>query len=72
MKQIPLSALLTDEEIEHASKLYVEHAADGKFASIVDQEVISPVLHRINEATGQENDSRYLAYALEAAFAGLL
>lgn len=64
--------MFTDDEIDYACRLFSEHAKGGKFASIVEEEIIKPNIGRINEATGQENDTRYLAYVLEAALAGVL
>jgi len=72
MKTLSLGQMFTDEEIDHACRLFAEHAKGGKFASIVEEEVVKPNIERINKATGQENDTRYLAYVLEGALAGVL
>jgi len=65
-KSIALKDFLTDAEIARAVKLYGE-AAPGTFARRCDREIIRPILPRINAKLGQENNSRYLAYAVEFA-----
>lgn len=68
MKQITITQFLTDAEIEQAIALYNKLAGTGTFAAAVDAEIIAPNMARINQALGQENDSRYLAYAVEYVF----
>jgi hypothetical protein len=67
MKNITIGEFLTDHEIEQASHLYLT-AQPGTFARLVDEQIITPNIERINQALGQENDARYLAYAVEFAF----
>jgi hypothetical protein len=64
MKQITITDFLTEAEIKKAVELYLT-AAPGTFARLVDEQIITPNIERINTALGQENDSRYLAYAVE-------
>ena len=68
MKQVAITQFLTEAEIERAAALYSTLAGSGKFAAAVDAEIITPNMERINKALGQENDSRYLAYAVEYVF----
>lgn len=65
-KQITLGDILTDSEIERAKALYLS-AARGTFAKRCANEIIGPVLARIDEALGQKNDALYMAYAVEYA-----
>lgn len=62
---ITIDQFLTDAEIMRAIVLYKSLAGTGKFADAVDAEIITPNMARINAALGQENNSRYLAYAVE-------
>jgi hypothetical protein len=62
-----ITDFLTKDEIDRAIRLYNE-AAPGTFARRCDEEIIAPVIDRINRKLGQENDSRYLAYAVEYVF----
>lgn len=65
-KTVAIGELFTAEELDRAKALYV--AADpGTFARRCAEEIVAPILARINEKTGQENDARYLAYAIEYA-----
>jgi hypothetical protein len=59
MRTVTLGDFLTDDEIAEAARLR-DHA------KILEQ-IIAPNLERINAALGQENDARYLAYAIEYA-----
>lgn len=65
MKTVTIGQFLSPSEIRQAEKLYRENRSG--FAATVDQEIISPNLARINRALGQENNSCYLAYAVEYA-----
>lgn len=66
MKTARISDFLTGDEISQAIKLYKE-SAPGTFATNCAERIISPNLTRINSSLGQENDPKYLAYAVEAA-----
>lgn len=59
-----LDDFLTTAEIQAAIKLYAE-ASPGTFARRCEAEIIRPVIGRINAALKQENDPRFLAYAVE-------
>ena len=58
-KKITLSDFLNDSEIKKVMKL--------KHADSICEEVIKPNINRINEAIGQLNDPKYLAYLCEYA-----
>jgi len=68
MKMMSITDFLTVAEIERAATLYGSLKGSGRFAATVDAEIIAPNMERINKALGQENDSRYLAYAVEYTF----
>jgi hypothetical protein len=70
MKTMTLPDFLTNEEIDKALRLY-RSAAPGTFAQRCCDEIIKPVMPRINKALGQENDAKYLAYAVEHVFSRL-
>lgn len=62
MKTMILSDFLSDAQIDQALKLYEAHGMDA-VAKIQDQ-VIEPNMAAINAKLGQENNARYLAYAV--------
>ena len=62
MKTMTLPQFLTDEQIAHAVKLYEAHGMDA--VGKIRTEVIEPNMAAINARIGQENDARYLAYAV--------
>lgn len=68
-KMMSVTDFLTAEEIDRAIRLYGETLGKGIFATRCAAEIIAPVLPRINEKLGQENDAKYLAYAVEYALA---
>jgi hypothetical protein len=73
MKHVALTDFLTEAEIERAWTIWreqlVAHPEHGaSAAAIIDREIITPNLARINAALGQENDARYMAYAIEFVF----
>jgi hypothetical protein len=63
-RTITLGDFLTSQEIKEAEKLY-RTAPAGMFAKQCDEQIIAPVIERINRQLGQENSTRYLAYAVE-------
>jgi hypothetical protein len=67
MKHFNIAQILTETEIDKAWQLY-QSVPESLFAEAVDNQLIKPNMERINKALGQENDSRYLAYAVEFAF----
>ena len=64
MKQIGLREFLTSDEVNKAVELYTYHRP--AFHNRCRDEVIKPVIDRINADLGQENDPDYLVYAIEA------
>jgi hypothetical protein len=56
-RQIGIQDILTDSEIQRA----IEFSDHDKILS----ELIEPNMDRINQSVGQENDARYLAYAVQ-------
>ncbi len=63
-RTIALSDVLTPSEIARARALYREQS-DETFNTRVVRELIAPNMARINKALGQENDARYIGYAVE-------
>lgn len=57
MRYITIGEFLTNDEILQCSKCTT--------AEEIEKEVIAPNIDRINKALGQENNARYLAYAVE-------
>jgi len=68
MTQATIGEIFTSDELERAQRLY-ETCPAGTFATRCAAEVVTPALPRINARLGQENDAKYLAYALEMALA---
>jgi hypothetical protein len=68
MTHASITDFLTPEEIERAQALWQELKDTGRFAATVARDIIEPNMARINAALGQENDARYLAYAVEYVF----
>lgn len=68
VKTLPLGAILTKEEMEQAIGIYDNlGASKAQFAERCAAEIIRPVIARINEQSGQENDPKYLSYCVEYA-----
>jgi hypothetical protein len=66
--KIAIEELLTDAECKRVWKLY--HECDGgTFARRCADEILSPIMQRINAVTRQKNDPLFVAYALEYALA---
>jgi hypothetical protein len=63
MKTVTLLEFLTKAQIAHACALYEIHGATNAVAQIQAQ-VIEPNMAAIAAKLGQENDARYLAYAV--------
>lgn len=61
MKQIKIQDFLTEQQIQSCAKLYPNVDA-------IEHDVIAPNMQEINRKIGQENDSRYIAYAVHFAF----
>jgi hypothetical protein len=64
MKTVGISDFLTSKEITQARKLYLK-TETHLFAKECAELIIKPALAKINQKLGQENDPRYLAYAVE-------
>ena len=62
MKTMTLPQFLTDSQIAKAEKLYKAHGMDA--VAKIQAQVIEPNMAAINAKLGQENDARYLAYAV--------
>ena len=58
-KEISLGEVFTEKMVEEASKC--------KDVTEIQKRVIEPNMARINRVTGQENDPRYWAYAMQFA-----
>ena len=62
-KAIDVDFILTKEEKARAKELL--RKTTENFNTIVVNEIIAPNINRINTAIGQENDPKYLGYAVE-------
>lgn len=68
MKTLTLNQILTDAEINQAIAKWREtYLMPRAFHSWTLARLIEPNMARINAALGQENDARFLAYAVEYA-----
>jgi len=63
VKTFTLPQFLTEAQINEAARLYEIHGDLDATAQILTR-VIEPNMPAINEKLGQENDPRYLAYAV--------
>ena len=61
-KSVTLSDFLTNGQIAAANALYEEFGTDA--VNEIHTQVIVPNMAAINAKLGQENDARYLAYAV--------
>ena len=64
MKTITLPDFLTPAQIAEAVRLYEAHAEGIDATEEILSRVIEPNMATINAKIGQENDARYLAYAV--------
>ncbi len=67
MVSVTIREFLTADEVDKAVKLYTYHRP--AFHKRCREEIIKPVIDRINADLGQENDPDYLVYAIEAVLA---
>jgi hypothetical protein len=67
MKRINITMFLRPDEIQRAADIYVD-SRPGTFAGRCAKEIIEPVLDRINNELGQDNDVYFLAYMVEYTF----
>jgi hypothetical protein len=65
MPNFAMGDIFTDAEIKKAGKLYNQYKGTGTLNKVLTQQIVEPVLPRINEQTGQQNSAAYLAYAIE-------
>ena len=56
MKKITIGELFTEEELQKAFRL--------SDVNKIEAQIVKPAIARINQITGQENDSKYWAYCL--------
>jgi hypothetical protein len=61
-KAVTLPEFLTDAQIREAAALYAKHG--GEAIAQIQVRVIEPNMTAINAKLGQDNDARYLAYAV--------
>jgi hypothetical protein len=66
-RSVSIAEFLKNDEVKRAARLYAD-CERGEFAKRCADEIIAPVLPRINETLGQENDPKYLAYMVEYTF----
>lgn len=66
-KTVAIGDFLTREQSELVVKLWGECKSGRLFRAAVVEKVIVPNLAEINRKLGQENDARFLAYAVEYA-----
>lgn len=63
-----ITDLFTEDELKRAFGIIDKHnGTNGLNAMLIDG-VVTPALPRINEKTGRQNDTGYLAYALQYAY----
>ncbi len=62
MKQIKLADLFTPDDITEAIKIMDKNIVSP--AREIEESVVKPKMVHINQVTGQENDSMYMAYML--------
>lgn len=68
MKTVTITQFLTEAQILLARRLYVTSKDQSDAVAQIHAQVIEPNLGAINEKIGQENDARYLAYAVVNVF----
>ena len=62
-KTIALGDVFTMDEINAAAEI-IATAENTQITNRVTEEVVRPIIPRINQVTGQGNDARYWAYVL--------
>lgn len=63
-KHVSISEFLTEEQALLARRLYIQSADNIDAVAQIHAQVIKPNIDEINAKLGQENDPRYLAYAV--------
>lgn len=73
-RRFRLDELFTEEELRKAAAIFAAPRIAGGPSTVsrIEDEVVRPIIDRINRVTGQENNARYMAYALEYAFTQFL
>lgn len=67
-RNVTIGDIFTAEELQRANDIIKAHDKSNGNVALIDtleNEIVVPVLPRINQSTGQDNDARYLAYMLE-------
>lgn len=65
-KSITIYDFLTEAQVKDAMKLYETCKVENRpFADACCDQIIRPNMAEINRKLGQENDPKYLAYAIE-------
>lgn len=67
-RMISVGDFLTQEQAKAAIVLWAKHGGrkgNGTFVNALVSEIIEPNLAEINRKLGQENNARFLAYAVE-------
>lgn len=70
MKTAIIAEILTPAQIEEVTRLWGLHGPGITFVNTVTAQVIEPALPEINRKLGQENNARFIAYAIHHALGG--
>ena len=62
---IAVGDFLTQDQAKEACRLWALHGSGKAFVDAVTDTIIAPNLDEINRKLGQENNARFLAYAVE-------
>jgi hypothetical protein len=65
-QQLTAGDLFTEEDFNKAIDIYNATETSKERTDRLEEEVIKPIIGRINAATGQQNSTRYFAYWLES------
>ena len=66
-KTVSVADFLTTDQIKQAIRIYNGREHPSTVVDRFEAEIIKPNMDEINRKLGQENDSRYLAYAVAYA-----
>lgn len=64
-KTVSVGDFLTEDQAKRAVVLWALHGSGKAFVDAMVGEIIEPNLAEINKKLGQENNARFLAYAVE-------
>ena len=67
MRTVTIGEILTPDEVERSMELWKACPDGTGFAAKLATQVIAPALPRIDAATGQSNDAKFIAYMVEHA-----